>query len=213
MTRIITVIPGDGIGPEVTSATLEVLRAAGAALEYDEQIAGVTALERVHNPLPDETLESIRRNRVVLKGPLTTPVGSGFRSINVAIRKEFDLHANVRPARTIVPGGCASGCCRYRSRYGSCWPPTLARVRAAEVGRYMLRATNTGVTAVIDNRGVVVQTLPQFHGGRLEETVYGYTGSTPYVRVGNYLVVLLALVALAAVLAAERAAARRRKNA
>jgi isocitrate dehydrogenase (NAD+) len=105
MGQTITVIPGDGIGPEVTQATLKILRAAGAALDYDEQIAGATALERVRNPLPDETLESIRRNRVVLKGPLTTPVGAGFRSINVAIRKEFDLYANVRPVRTIVPGG------------------------------------------------------------------------------------------------------------
>ena len=105
MSKTITVIPGDGIGPEVTSATLEILRAAGAGLEYDEQIAGMAALEKFRNPLPDETLDSIRRNEVVLKGPLTTPVGSGFRSINVAIRKEFDLYANVRPAQTIVPGG------------------------------------------------------------------------------------------------------------
>jgi isocitrate dehydrogenase (NAD+) len=105
MPRIITVIPGDGIGPEVTRATLEVLRVAGADLEYEERIAGMAALEAVRNPLPDETLESIGRNGVALKGPLTTPVGTGFRSINVAIRKEFDLYANVRPARTIVPGG------------------------------------------------------------------------------------------------------------
>jgi isocitrate dehydrogenase (NAD+) len=105
MSTTITVIPGDGIGPEVTDATLRVVRAAGAALDYDEQLAGVTALERVGNPLPDETLDSIRANRVVLKGPLTTPSGTGFRSINVAIRKEFDLYANVRPVRTIVPGG------------------------------------------------------------------------------------------------------------
>jgi isocitrate dehydrogenase (NAD+) len=101
----ITVIPGDGIGPEVTEATLRVLREAGAALDYDERLAGITALERLNNPLPDETLDSIRRNRIVLKGPLTTPSGTGFRSINVAIRKEFDLYANVRPVRTIVPGG------------------------------------------------------------------------------------------------------------
>jgi isocitrate dehydrogenase (NAD+) len=105
MTTTITVIAGDGIGPEVTAATLRVLHAAGADLDYDEQIAGLTALDAVSNPLPEETLESARRNRVVLKGPLTTPIGSGFRSINVAIRKEFDLFANVRPARTILPGG------------------------------------------------------------------------------------------------------------
>jgi apolipoprotein N-acyltransferase len=83
----------------------------------------------------------------------------------------------------------------------------IARVRAAEVGRYMLRATNTGVTAVIDNQGGLVETLPQFHAGLLEQTVYGYTGSTPYARLGNYVVVMLALVALIAVLIAERAAA------
>ncbi|MGD2067657.1 MAG: isocitrate/isopropylmalate family dehydrogenase, partial [Gemmatimonadota bacterium] len=105
MSDTITVIPGDGIGPEVTGATLRILEAAGADLEYDEQLAGVTALERRSDPLPDETLDSIRRNRTALKGPLTTPSGTGFRSINVAIRKEFDLFANVRPAKTLGPGG------------------------------------------------------------------------------------------------------------
>jgi isocitrate dehydrogenase (NAD+) len=105
MSKTITVIPGDGIGPEVTEATLAVLDAAGAELEYDTRLGGISALEQVGNPLPDETLDSIRTNRIVLKGPLTTPSGTGFRSINVAIRKEFDLYANVRPVRTIVPGG------------------------------------------------------------------------------------------------------------
>src|SRR5687768_14043806 len=105
MATRITVIPGDGIGPEVTAATLEVLKAAGADLEYEEHLAGITALEKLSNPLPDATLDSVRRNRVVLKGPLTTPSGTGFRSINVAMRKEFDLYSNVRPTLTIVPGG------------------------------------------------------------------------------------------------------------
>lgn len=105
MSKTITVISGDGIGPEVTDATLTVLRAASADLEYDMQLGGVTALEQVGNPLPDPTLDSIRANRIVLKGPLTTPSGTGFRSINVAIRTEFDFYANVRPVRTILPGG------------------------------------------------------------------------------------------------------------
>ena len=104
MAKTITVIPGDGIGPEVTTATLEILDAAGADLEYDHQLAGVTALEQRHRLLPDETLESIDRNGIALKGPLMTPSGSGFRSVNVAIRKEFHLFANVRPAKTLVPG-------------------------------------------------------------------------------------------------------------
>ncbi len=105
MARTITVIPGDGIGPEVTAATLEILKAAGADLDFDEQLAGVAGLDALKSPLPTVTLDSIRRNGVCLKGPLTTPVGSGFRSINVAIRKEFDLYANVRPALTLTPGG------------------------------------------------------------------------------------------------------------
>ncbi|MEX2532096.1 MAG: isocitrate/isopropylmalate family dehydrogenase [Gemmatimonadota bacterium] len=105
MTQTITVIPGDGIGPEVTDATLSILRAAEADLDYDEQLAGVAGLERLRDPLPPATLDSIRRNGICLKGPLTTPVGTGFRSINVAIRKEFDLFANVRPSESMVPGG------------------------------------------------------------------------------------------------------------
>jgi isocitrate dehydrogenase (NAD+) len=105
MSTTITVIPGDGIGPEVTAATLEILRASGAQLDFDEQQAGIAGLELRKSPLPDETLDSIRRHRICLKGPLTTPSGTGFRSINVALRKEFDLFANVRPALTLVPGG------------------------------------------------------------------------------------------------------------
>ncbi len=104
MAHPITCIPGDGIGPEVTRATLRVLEAAGVEFEIDEQVAGVTALESVGEPLPAAVLDSIRRTGVALKGPLTTPSGAGFRSVNVALRQEFDLYANVRPARTIVPG-------------------------------------------------------------------------------------------------------------
>lgn len=105
MSQTITVIPGDGIGPEVTQAVLAVLKAADADLEYDEQIAGLVALKEVRDPLPKATLDSAEQNRVILKGPLTTPSGSGFRSINVAFRKAFDLYANVRPVKTLVPGG------------------------------------------------------------------------------------------------------------
>ncbi len=103
--RAATLIRGDGIGPEISSATLRVLDAVGAGFEWDEQTAGVGALESVGTPLPDATVESFRKTRLALKGPLTTPVGTGFRSVNVALRKEFNLYANVRPAKTIVPGG------------------------------------------------------------------------------------------------------------
>jgi isocitrate dehydrogenase (NAD+) len=105
MAHRITLIPGDGIGPSITDATVRILEATGAPLEWDRQEAGMIALERLKSPLPDATLDSIRETKVALKGPLTTPVGSGFRSINVALRKEFDLYANVRPVRTLVPGG------------------------------------------------------------------------------------------------------------
>jgi isocitrate dehydrogenase (NAD+) len=105
MSVVVTLIPGDGIGPAITEAAVSVLEAAGARLEWDPQVAGVSAVEERHTPLPDETMDSIRRNRVALKGPLTTPIGVGFRSINVTLRKEFDLYANVRPAKTLLRGG------------------------------------------------------------------------------------------------------------
>jgi isocitrate dehydrogenase (NAD+) len=105
MSTPITLIPGDGIGPTVMEVTLQLLDAAGADLEYDRQLAGMAAVHEVANPLPPETVDSVRRTGLILKGPLTTPVGSGFRSINVALRKEFDLYANVRPALTLMPGG------------------------------------------------------------------------------------------------------------
>jgi len=99
MKKTVTLIPGDGIGPAVSEAAVRIIDAAGAEIEWDRQIAGVTAMEAALPPLPDETLESIRRNGVALKGPLTTPVGTGFRSINVALRKEFDLYACIRPCK------------------------------------------------------------------------------------------------------------------
>ena len=95
----VTLIPGDGIGPEVVEATTRLLTAAGAQLSYDTQDAGTGALTKHGTPIPETTLDSIRRTRVALKGPLATPIGEGFRSVNVALRKEFDLYANVRPAR------------------------------------------------------------------------------------------------------------------
>jgi isocitrate dehydrogenase (NAD+) len=103
--RRVTLIPGDGIGPEITTAVCEILAAAGVALEWDEQLAGVAGLEETGTPLPDATVESLRQTGLALKGPLTTPVGTGFRSINVALRREFDLYANVRPAKSLIPGG------------------------------------------------------------------------------------------------------------
>jgi isocitrate dehydrogenase (NAD+) len=109
MAETVTLIPGDGIGPEITAAVVRILEKAGAELTWDEQIAGETALKQVGDPLPKATLESIRKNRVALKGPLSTPSGTGFRSINVALRQEFELYANVRPVRTLVPGGRYEG--------------------------------------------------------------------------------------------------------
>jgi isocitrate dehydrogenase (NAD+) len=105
VTREATLIPGDGIGPEITAATLQVLDAIGVQFAWDEQYGGMAAVEKGGTPLPNATLESIRRTKLALKGPLTTPVGGGYRSVNVALRQEFDLYANVRPTKTIVPGG------------------------------------------------------------------------------------------------------------
>ena len=101
----VTLIPGDGIGPEITTETVKVLEATGLKFNWDEELAGMAAVDATGTPLPDATVESIRKNSLALKGPLTTPVGTGFRSVNVGLRKAFELYANVRPAKSIVPGG------------------------------------------------------------------------------------------------------------
>src|SRR5579859_4187977 len=103
MPHLITLIPGDGIGPEVTRATQRVLEAARVQIEWDVQEAGAAVAEKRGTVLPNEVLESIRRNKVALKGPIGTPIGKGFRSVNVSLRQALDLYANVRPVRSL-PG-------------------------------------------------------------------------------------------------------------
>jgi isocitrate dehydrogenase (NAD+) len=103
MAYTITLIPGDGVGPEVTAAVVRIIEASGVAVEWESFVAGAEALARYGDPLPQPFLESIKRNRVALKGPLTTPVGTGFTSINVRLRKALDLYANLRPVKTL-PG-------------------------------------------------------------------------------------------------------------
>lgn len=103
MATQVTLIPGDGIGPEVTAAAVKVIEATGVPIAWERVEAGTAAVQHHRPPLPNEVLESIRRNRVALKGPLTTQVGEGFRSVNVELRKSLDLYANVRPVRNL-PG-------------------------------------------------------------------------------------------------------------
>jgi len=97
MTHTITLIPGDGIGPEVTEAVVRILKASGVSIDWEPQIAGVVAFERTGHALPIELIDSIRRNKIALKGPVTTPIGEGFTSVNVGLRKALDLYANLRP--------------------------------------------------------------------------------------------------------------------
>ncbi len=99
----ITLIPGDGIGPEIIAATVRVIEATGVDIEWENQILGVQALEQFGTTLPDETIESIKRNKVALKAPQMTPVGKGFTSVNVGLRRALDLYANVRPVKAL-PG-------------------------------------------------------------------------------------------------------------
>src|SRR6266478_6381875 len=108
MTHTITLIPGDGIGPEVTEAVVRILKAAGVSIEWEEHHAGLIAFERYGQTLPVALIDSIRRNKVALKGPVTTPIAQGFTSVNVGLRQALDLYANLRPVRALpnVP-------CRY----------------------------------------------------------------------------------------------------
>jgi isocitrate dehydrogenase (NAD+) len=101
MAHRVTLIPGDGIGPELAEATRRVLDASGVAFEWEVQDAGEGVMAQYGTPLPDHVLESIRRNKVAIKGPITTPVGTGFRSVNVTLRQTLGLYANLRPARSI----------------------------------------------------------------------------------------------------------------
>ena len=102
MTYKVTLIPGDGTGPELAQALETVMAASGVPIEWERRDAGVDVMEKYGTPLPEEVLESVRRNKVAIKGPITTPVGSGFRSVNVALRKELDLYACLRPAKSLV---------------------------------------------------------------------------------------------------------------
>ena len=106
MARVITLIPGDGIGPEVTEAVVRIFHVAGLEIEWERYDAGVMAFKRFNQSLPAELLDSIRRNRIALKGPVTTPIAEGITSVNVGLRKALDLYANLRPVRNLpgVPG-------------------------------------------------------------------------------------------------------------
>src|SRR5204862_4380769 len=95
----VTLVPGDGVGPEICEATVRVLEATGVEFDWDVQQAGENVMSKYGTPLPEHVLESIRRTRVALKGPITTPVGTGFRSVNVALRQELELYACVRPVK------------------------------------------------------------------------------------------------------------------
>ena len=103
MSHTITLIPGDGIGHEVSAAVVRIIEEAGAKIEWERHIAGAEAIDRFGTPLPDEVIESIRKNAVALKGPIGTPIGSGFESVNVRLRKKLDLYSNLRPVRNL-PG-------------------------------------------------------------------------------------------------------------
>src|SRR5436190_6723601 len=106
MTHKITLIPGDGIGPEVTEGVLRILAASGVSIEWERHHAGIVSFERTGQALPPALIESIRRNKVALKGPVTTPIAEGFTSVNVGLRKALDLYANLRPVSNL-PGVAA----------------------------------------------------------------------------------------------------------
>ena len=105
----ITLIPGDGIGPEIIAATVRIIEASGVDISWETHIIGAQALEKYGTTIPDSTIESIKRNKVALKGPLTTPVGKGFTSVNVGLRKNLDLYANIRPVKALPNVPCKYG--------------------------------------------------------------------------------------------------------
>jgi isocitrate dehydrogenase (NAD+) len=161
-----TLIPGDGIGPEITEAVLFVIEALGVSIAWDRQDAGMTAFEKGGDPLPEKALASIRRTGLALKGPLTTPVAGGFRSATVRMREAFDLFANVRPARTLVPG-----------RYDNV---DIVLIRENLEGLYLGQESYLRVGD--DQRAVAIVTAVNTHAGsrRIAEFAFDYA-----VRMGR----------------------------
>src|SRR3954469_14740563 len=168
MAHRITLIPGDGTGPELTEATVRVLEATGVEFEWEVQPAGAGAMEEHDgNPLPPSTLDSIRRNGVALKGPITTPIGGGFRSVNVQLRKDLDLYAQVRPCKT-YPG--------VRSRY-------------ADVDLVIVRETTEDIYAGIEyaegsRDAVELEDWLNRHGQKLPQHDWG-SSNKPISRTGT----------------------------
>ncbi|MEX0785103.1 MAG: isocitrate/isopropylmalate family dehydrogenase, partial [Dehalococcoidia bacterium] len=177
MTHTVTLIPGDGTGPEIAEATRRVLDATGVEFDWDVQEAGADVMEKYGTPLPEQVLDSIRRNKVAIKGPVTTPIGTGFRSVNVALRKQLNLYACVRPCKT-YPG--------VRSRYegvdivivrentedlyagveferGSEWVPKLSELTEA-----------SGQGPVREDAGVSLKTISEFGARRIVEYAFRY---------------------------------------
>src|SRR5271166_1385702 len=129
MAHTVTLIPGDGIGPEVTKATVRILEATGVKFEWESFHVGSEAFEKFGEYIPKELIESIERTHVGLKGPVTTPVGGGFPSINVALRKKFELYANFRPIRNLphIPMSTSSSCGRTRRACIPAWSTKSCR--------------------------------------------------------------------------------------
>ena len=177
MPHNVTFIPGDGTGPEIADATKRVLEATGVDFNWDVQEAGIDVMEREGTPLPDSVVESIRRNEVAIKGPITTPVGTGFRSVNVTLRKTLELYACVRPCKT-YPG--------VRSRYdnvdlvivrentedlyagieferGSEWIPQISAVAEA-----------SGQAAIREDAGLSLKPISEFGARRIVTHAFEY---------------------------------------
>jgi isocitrate dehydrogenase (NAD+) len=177
MPHTVTLIPGDGTGPEIAEATRRVLEATGVAFQWDVQDAGTDVMAREGTPLPDRVLDSIRRNKVAIKGPVTTPIGTGFRSVNVALRRSLNLYACVRPCKS-YPG--------VRSRYegvdivivrentedlyagveferGSEWIPKLSALTEA-----------SGQGALREDAGVSLKTISEFCTRRVVTYAFEY---------------------------------------
>ena len=137
MARIITLIPGDGIGPEVTEAVVRIFHVAGLNIEWERYDAGVLAFKRFNQSLPAELLDSIKRNKVALKGLVTTPIAEGITSVNVGLRKALDLYANLRPVRNLRrPAGSAASIWSSSART----PKTCIRVSSTRWCRAWWRA-------------------------------------------------------------------------
>jgi isocitrate dehydrogenase (NAD+) len=177
MSHKITLIPGDGVGPEITTATVRVLEATGVRFDWEEVTIGEKALQETGTPLPDEVLASVKKNKIALKGPVTTPIGTGFRSVNVALRKQLDLYSCLRPCKSYKGAPSAYSdvdLVVVRENTEDLYAGVEFAVGTEEAGKLIKLIADTGQPVISDDSGFSIKMISRSATRRIVEFAFDY---------------------------------------